>query len=248
MPPPAVIERRMNSSTESALTQLKAWLAQRDLPADGRLPPERELCELLGVSRGALRKALALLERDGELWRQVGKGTFVGARPVDKFLSVAAIAEGSSPFEVMQARLLIEPMLAAEAAVHASAAHLDEMQRCTRLQREATTWRQYENADNRLHRTVAEAAGNSVLTALFDQLNAVRRAIVWGRLRQKPDHPPADHHSFAQHDAIVRVISERDPERAYRAMHEHLSMVRDNLLSKRYAADFTRPIANAPPA
>lgn len=236
----------MNSSTESALTQLKAWLAQRDLPADGRLPPERELCELLGVSRGGLRKALAVLERDGELWRQVGKGTFVGARPVEKFLSVAGIAEGSSPLEVMQARLLIEPMLAAEAAVHATASRLDEMQRCMRLQREATTWRQYENADNRLHRTVAEATGNSVLTALFDQLNAVRRAIVWGRLRQKPDNPPADHHSFAQHDAIVRAISERDPERAYRAMHEHLSTVRDNLLSKRYGSGFARTSASPP--
>ncbi len=237
----------MSNSTESALTQLKAWLAQRDLPADGRLPPERELCELLGVSRGGLRKALATLERDGELWRQVGKGTFVGERPVDKFLSVAGIAESSNPLEVMQARLLIEPLLAAEAAIHASASHLDEMLRCTRLQREAATWRQYENADNRLHRTVAEATGNSVLTALFDQLNAVRRAIVWGRLRQKPDHPPADHHSFAQHDAIVRAISERDPERAYRAMHEHLSTVRDNLLSKRYGVDFVRAGAGAPP-
>lgn len=226
----------MKGTVESALTQLKAWLAQPDLPSDGRLPPERELCVLLGVSRGALRKALATLEQDGELWRQVGKGTFIGARSVEKSLSISTIAEGSNPLEVMQARLLVEPMLAREATVHATGAHLTEMRRCNRIQREAGTWRQYENADNRLHRTLAEATGNSVLVALFDQLNAIRRTIVWGRLRDIPDHPPVDHYSFAQHERIVRAISERDQEGAYEAMHDHLMTVRENLLQVRSAA------------
>jgi len=226
----------MKGTLESALTQLKAWLAQPDLAPDGRLPPERELCSLLGVSRGELRKALAVLERDGEVWRQVGKGTFIGTRSNEKSLSIATISEGSNPLEVMQARLLIEPMLAREAAVYATGTHLEEMSRCTRIQREAATWRQYENADNRLHRTVAEATGNSVLVALFDQLNAIRRTIVWGRLRDIPDHPPVDHYSFGQHERIVRAISERDQEGAYQAMHDHLMTVRGNLLRVRSAA------------
>ncbi len=225
------------AAADGALTQLRAWLAQRDLPPDGRLPPERELCEILGVSRGELRKALAELEKNGELWRHVGKGTFIGARPVEEFSSVAAIAERSNPFEVTEARLLIEPVLAREAAVNATGSHLEEMSRCIRAQREATTWRQYESADNRLHRTVAEAAGNTVLTALFDQLNAVRRAVVWGRLREKSDQPPTDHHSFAQHEMIVTAISERDTEGAFQAMHDHLVTVRDNLLGARSAAE-----------
>jgi DNA-binding FadR family transcriptional regulator len=182
-----------------------------------------------------LRKALATIEQDGELWRQVGKGTFIGARSVEKSLSISTIAEGSNPLEVMQARLLVEPMLAREATVHATGAHLTEMRRCNRIQREAGTWRQYENADNRLHRTVAEATGNTVLLALFDQLNSIRRAIVWGRLRDKPDHPPADHKSFGQHEALVRAISERDQEGAYQAMHDHLMTVQENLLRIRSA-------------
>jgi len=225
------------SAADGALTQLRAWLAQRDLPPEGRLPPERELCEILGVSRGELRKALATLEQNGELWRHVGKGTFIGTRPVDEFSSIAVIAERSNPVEVMEARLLIEPILARQAAVNATGSHLEEMHRCVRAQVKATTWRQYENADNRLHRTVAEAAGNTVLTALFDQLNAIRRAVVWGRLRDKTDQPPANHHSFAQHDAIVTAISERDQEGAFRAMRGHLMNVRDNLLQVHSAAE-----------
>src|SRR3546814_2540241 len=77
---------------QGALTQLRAYLAQRDLPANSRLPPERELCDILGVSRGELRKALAAMESNGELWRHVGKGTFIGARPTKEYSDVAAIA------------------------------------------------------------------------------------------------------------------------------------------------------------
>lgn len=223
--------------SDGALTQLRAWLAQRELPPGGRLPPERELCGLLGVSRGALRKALAVLEGDGALWRHVGKGTFTGVRPVDEITSVGAIAARSNPREVMHARILIEPMLAREAALNATAEHLAEMRRCIRASREAATWRQYESCDNRFHRTLAEASGNTVLTALFDQLNAVRRAVVWGRRRDETERPPRDHHSFAEHERIVVALEERDEEAAHRAMHTHLLTVRRNLLGLRQAAE-----------
>jgi DNA-binding FadR family transcriptional regulator len=224
-------------TADGALTQLRAWLAQRELPPGGKLPPERALCDLLGVSRGELRKALAVLEQDGELWRHVGKGTFIGLRPAEEVISIGAIAARSNPREVMQARLLVEPMLAREAALNATAGHLDQMRRCIRASREAATWRHYENCDNRFHRTVAEASGNTVLTALFDQLNAIRRAVVWGRLRAQGDGPPRGHHSFTEHDRILAALAERDREAAGRAMLEHLLTVQDNLLRQSQAAE-----------
>src|SRR4051812_14429127 len=76
----------------SALIQLRAYLAQKEHAPSTRLPPERVLSEILGVTRNELRKALAVLEAQGELWRHVGKGTFVGARPVAELSSLAAIA------------------------------------------------------------------------------------------------------------------------------------------------------------
>jgi len=51
-------------------------------PAQSRLPPERELAVLLGVSRSGLREGLEILEAEGRIWRHVGKGTFVGPRPI----------------------------------------------------------------------------------------------------------------------------------------------------------------------
>jgi DNA-binding FadR family transcriptional regulator len=215
---------------QSALTQLRAWLAQRALPPSTRLPPERELAELLGVSRGDLRKALAIMERQGELWRHVGKGTFIGARPMAELSSVAAIAAATNPAEVMRARLAVEPELAREAALHATSEDIEEMKRCVAGARSAETWRQYENWDNRLHRAIASASQNALLLALFDTLNAVRRAVVWGRLRDEDPHPPFDHHSFAEHAAIVEAIEERDLAAAATCMRLHLETVQALLI------------------
>jgi DNA-binding FadR family transcriptional regulator len=221
----------------SALTQLRAFLAQTALSSSTRLPPERELSELLGVKRGELRKALAILERHGELWRHVGKGTFIGARPVAEMSSVAEIAAQTNPAEVMRARLAIEPELAREAALHATADDLEEMKLCVSGARAAATWRQYETWDNRLHRAIAEAAHNALLLAVFDTVNAVRRAVVWGRLRDESPQPPADHHSFAEHEAIVEAIENRDLARAASAMRLHLRSVGGHLIPSREAAE-----------
>lgn len=217
---------------QSALTQLRAYLAQKGLPPSTRLPPERELAEILGVSRGDLRKALAILATQGELWRHVGKGTFMGARPVAELSPIAAIAEQTTPAEVMRARLVIEPELAREAALHATASDIAEMKLCVTGARGAETWRQYENWDNRLHRAIAEAAHNALLLAVFDTLNAVRRAVVWGRLRDDDPKPPADHHSFAEHEAIIATIEERDLASAASRMRTHLRQVQVLLLDR----------------
>jgi len=220
-----------------ALTQLRAYLAQSDLPGNAKLPPERELVEILGVSRGDLRKALAVLESEGELWRHVGKGTFVGARPIDELSTVAAISGKTNPAEVMRTRLLIEPVIAREAALNATAEDIAEMRKCLRGAREARTWRFYENWDNRLHRTIAQATHNVLMLAMFDTLNTVRRAVVWGRLRPAGDRPEPNHHSFAQHDALVGAIEDRDLRTAEFAMRTHLIDVARNLLEISEAAE-----------
>jgi DNA-binding FadR family transcriptional regulator len=222
---------------QSALTQLKAYLAQQDLPANTRLPPEREMSEILGVPRGELRKALAILEDDGELWRHVGKGTFVGTRPVDEIGTIAGVANQTNPADVMRTRLLIEPEIAREAALHATLDDIREMRACIKASMLSETWRQYENWDNRLHRAIAEATHSTLLLALFDTLNAVRRTVVWGRLREGKDRPPENHHSFGEHLAIVDAIEHRDLDAAANMMRQHLRTVRRNLLELREAAE-----------
>ena len=220
-----------------ALVQMRAFLAQTDHPPSGRLPTERELSEQLGVTRSALRKALATLEAEGRLWRHVGKGTFVGTRPIEDLSDIVTITKRTNPAEVMRTRLLIEPEIARLAALDATAADIDEMRTCMSRSRSAANWRQYENWDNRLHRVITESTRNALLLALFDTLNAVRRAVSWGRLRANKLKPDPNHHSFAEHQAVVEAIAERDMERAAHCMRGHLETVERNLLRPRAAAE-----------
>lgn len=214
-----------------ALTQLRAFLAQNDYPPDGRLPPERDLCRGLGVTRSALRKALATLEQEGQIWRHVGRGTFIGNRPVESDGEIPLITSQTNPAEVMEARLTFEPELARLAALHATSSDLGEMELCVRRSRSARDWRVYETWDNKLHRAIAQATHNSLLLSLFDTLNTVRRAVVWGRLRVNRSSPEPGHHSYAEHDAVVDAIRHRDMEQAARCMHRHLDTVGRKLLN-----------------
>lgn len=219
-------------SNRSIVTQLRAFLAQAELPEDGRLPPERDLAAALGVTRTELRKALGTLESEGQIWRHVGKGTFMGNRPTDTLSDIATLARRTNPAELMRARLIIEPEIARAAALTATPMHLTELRTCQARTREAATWRQYENWDTRLHRTIAEATQNTPLLGMFDMLNALRRAVTWGRLRSNPVKPSADHHSFAEHEAIIDAIENRDMNGAAAAMRAHLQSVERNLLAR----------------
>ena len=214
------------------VTQLRAFLAQAELPEDGRLPPERDLAAALGVTRTELRKALGTLEAEGQIWRHVGKGTFMGNRPTDTLSDIATLAKRTNPAELMRARLIIEPEIARAAALTATPMHLAELRMCQARTRDAATWRQYENWDTRLHRTIAEAAQNTPLLGMFDMLNALRRAVTWGRLRSDPIKPSPDHHSFTEHEVIIAAIESRDMNGAATAMRTHLQSVERKLLAR----------------
>lgn len=207
------------------LTLLQAYLATTRLPPDGRLPPERELAATLGTSRGGLRKALAMLEAEGQLWRHVGKGTFLGPRPIEAIGDVAALAARLGPPAVMQARLVLEPALARLAALNAGAGQLATITALAASCERAPTWRHYEGQDAALHRAIAEAAGNALLLHLFDQAAAVRRAVTWARQRGPGDGPPPDHHSFAEHRALIAALADRDGAAAEAAMRAHIGTV-----------------------
>lgn len=215
------------------VARLRSYISNGGFNQGVKLPPERHLTDELGMSRSTLRKALDVLERDGLIWRHVGKGTFVADGTRDDVADASVqLGRQLTPFRMMRARLAIEPAIAREAAINASGETLARMRQALDRSRAATSWETYEVEDDIFHRTVAEASDNLLLLSVFDQLNEVRRAVAWGNVERKTTRPPADHPSFAQHDAIADTIAGRDPHAAYEAMRAHLRSVSSRLFGE----------------
>lgn len=207
---------------DEILTKLRMSLESNAVGLDGRLPPERDIAEKLGVSRGAVRKAFSVLEAEGRIQRHVGRGTYVRRHAEPLKPSSGRIAEYTSPPNAMEARLLVEPELARLAASRATTAQINDLRRMADDMREAKTWAQYQESDYGFHDMVAEAAGNRLLVEVERLINAVRRSVVWGHLHLVEKGPASDYRSFAEHDAIVSAIMARDRSGAAHAMRQHL--------------------------
>ena len=227
-----------------AATLLENYINNKELLPQSRLPAERRLCEELNISRTELRKALSLLEAHGQIWRHVGRGTFVGSRPITRLDEIATLSIHTNPAEVMQARLLLEPGLAKVAALHATPADIERMRLCTKRKDAAVEWRTYERWDGEFHFTVAEATHNKLLLTLFNALNTVREATEWGRLRISRITDSSRQRSSGQHYAIIDAIATRDRDQAEAAMLEHLTSVHKSLLGADYETNESNIVGN----
>ena len=218
-----VPEQRERSDTHQ---QLQSFIDSGGYAAGDRLPAERELMDSLGVSRSALRKGLDALERDGIIWRHVGKGTFITSHDNhDKVPGLDRISQAITPVQMMRARLSLEPAIAREAAANASADAMSAIVEARDRSLSASSWDAYESNDDAFHRSLAQATGNVLLESLYQHLNQVHRAVAWGQVIRNSEKPPADHPSFKEHDLILAAVDARDPVAAHTRMREHLNSV-----------------------
>jgi DNA-binding FadR family transcriptional regulator len=215
---------------QDPVQQLRMLLQDGSYPDQSRLPPERNLSEALGISRAGLRKALAVLEAENLIWRHVGRGTFAGTRPKADKKAPLMIADFTNPSEILEARLVLEPKLAAIAALRATPDHIDQMKNALAKSQSATDSAGFELWDGALHRAVAEAAGNSLLISLFKVISSLREDKIWGRLKEASFNRRRQNAYSRQHRRFVTAIDDRNPVEAENAMRNHLEEVQGNLL------------------
>jgi DNA-binding FadR family transcriptional regulator len=220
----------MDENDSGALSALMDYIARHQLHAGAVLPPERELAQTLGISRRMLRLALAQLELEGRVWRGVGRGTFLGARP-QKFASgFDALFRDTSPADVMQARLIIEPAVAGIAAAKATAAELLEIRRCIRQNAAAHDDDAWHKWDHRFHQLLAQSTRNQALISLVDGMNNARGQPGWRSRRVATVGEQARRDAVAEHRAVLEALEAHDAEAAAQAMRQHLIHVQVMLL------------------
>ena len=202
-----------------------------DLKEGDRLPPERELAVELSISRRALRQALAQMELNGQVWRGKRNGTILGRRAPATASGVDHSLARASPGDIMEARLTLEPVVAALAASKATAADLEKIENCARRTAEVTDDESWSRWDGAFHLAIAEATHNDVLEALITAFNTARTQPQWRSMRVSLVTPDMRRVTVAWHRAIADALRQRQPEEAGRAMRRHLLAVRDHLFA-----------------
>lgn len=214
-----------------ALEKLRALLQSDSLDADGKLPTERTLSEILGVSRRSIRRALEVLEAEGRIWRRQGSGTFAGKRPDGWSNHVDSIIADTDLMEIMEVRLRVEPQLAQLAAMRAKAADVERMYDLVKKIYESTDADGRELWDGALHRQIAQCAGNTFFLTIFDVINRVRQDEAWQTIRERARSASRTREvTHGQHTAIVDAIAARDPGKAGEAMRQHLLTLQESLI------------------
>lgn len=195
-----------------------------------KLPPERNLALELGVSRRVLREALSHLETEGSIERTRGRGTVILHSDASVWQPSTNLKRYTSPAELMETRLALEPAIAALAAMNATSKDIEDMQEYIDKGRAAVDAAAWERWDSALHKSISRSTCNSLLIRFTEVLDEARKQTAWGRLRRAALTIEHRQISVQQHELIVAAIADRDPEQAARAMRQHLTSVRGTLL------------------
>jgi DNA-binding FadR family transcriptional regulator len=202
--------------------RIRQLVRREALQPGARLPAERDLATSLNVSRASLREALIALELGGEVEVRGGSGIYISAlADADAHMPEA----GPGPFELLAARRLFEPEVAAMAARVASDGAIDAMLAAAGAMERCHAARlSPERADRNFHLSIARGTGNGALIGVMEHLWD-QRGTLWRTLHEHFRTEQLREESLADHRRIVQAIAAHDPAAAHQAMRAHLERV-----------------------
>ena len=196
-----------------------------------RLPAERHLAAEHGVSRGTVREALRLLEQGALLTRKRGSGSYVTYPAENDGAERDDVAEITSPLQLLEVRLALEPQMVRLAARNMTArdiAGLEEalvhMEGAERDEEIFSHW------DKIFHLCIAEGTRNPLMITMYAQINHVRTHDRWESIKGAILTPPRIRQYNNHHRDVFDTIRRRDPESAVACMNTHLHLAQQDLL------------------
>ena len=226
MNPPLSISRRY----PEVAAELRQMISNGNFTVGDKMPAERHLAEQLDVSRALLREALIMLEIQGLVEVRQGSGVYIirlpdGGTPKGDDSDIG-------PFELMQARQVLESSIAEAAALTVTKNDIEDLQRILQIQeQEVRDGSTDYGSDEQFHLRVAEATQNSVLAESVRHLWLQRRrSSMWEQLHRHIVNTTYWQRWLEDHRAVLNALKRKDPVAAKHAMWQHLENVRETLL------------------
>jgi GntR family transcriptional repressor for pyruvate dehydrogenase complex len=217
-------QARRGRLRDLAADQLLEMVVSGGLEPGERLPPERELCARLGVSRTVVREALNLLEARGLISIEHGRGAVVSGGNTDAVRDALGVILRVRPkvlWELLEMRAILEVGISGLAAERATVEDTDAMRaELGRMAASIDTPEGYVDADVEFHALLARAARNGVLLTMLEPIVDLLRA---SRRVSASRRPGSALRALGEHEEILRRVEAGDAEGARREMRAHLA-------------------------
>ena len=207
---------------DQVVEKVKKMIASGELPQGSALPAERQLIEDLNVSRSSLREGFRILEMMGFIESIPGKGRFVRKSRGEGSQSGRVPLQDEAILELVEARLVLEPAIAVEAAKHASPSDLTRIRRIlTKTGKDVESLEHRAQCDYDFHLVLAESTHNfifvNIVKMTFNLIMATHERI-YTLLDDKEIF-------LREHEEMYDAIVVRDLERVARLMKAHVQRV-----------------------
>jgi len=220
---------RVGVTTSNVVAQLKRRILDGEYAYEERLPAERSLAEEFGVARGTIRSVLEILEQQHLVTRQVGSGTYVTHRETTHQREISSI---TSPLEMNEVRIAIEPQMVRLAIANASARELDELRDALRqCENCGGDPEKFARGDAAFHMALAHCSRNKLMYWLYERISEVRQYSQWRTMKAKLLTPERIDFYNDQHRKLYEAIVARDTASAVQLIKDHLYGVHDDLLA-----------------
>jgi GntR family transcriptional repressor for pyruvate dehydrogenase complex len=208
--------------TELVVQRIKELLARGELKAGSRLPPERELADMLHISRPSLRTALKALSVMGIIRAKPGAGTYIAESLPEIFtepMHFMTLINNTSVEELFEARRIIEAGLAELAAERASEEDIAALAREVEgMKRTVGDPENFLKHDVRFHQAMARAANNKLMSGVMDTI----AHLLFHIRRQTIAHAKDFAEAIEWHQKITSAIQKHDAKRAKEMLSGHL--------------------------
>jgi DNA-binding FadR family transcriptional regulator len=214
--------RRSVSVSEEIVAHIETLISSGSLTPGTKLPPERELAEVLRVSRVSLREAMHELEKRHVIERRPGRGTVVLEAPEHARAFRDGLSEAERTLrDVAELRETLEPKIAQLAAERASAATLRALESVLARSAQDLPTGESVEADITFHMLLAQASQNPLMVGLLTLANQWTASV--REFSHKTDKGRRDSHRG--HQEIFDAVRRGDGEAARAAMLAHLADV-----------------------
>ncbi len=224
---------RPKKISEEIVEQIKSLISQGELKPGDRVPSERDLATMLGVSRPSVREAIMVLEAMGLIESRQGGGTFVRSLTEASMADpLSSMVEKNPPLlhALVEVRMGLESWsayLAASRATEEEIAHMREL--VDEMGRQAARGGWDADVDSRFHYAITAATHNTLQLHVLNTVHTLFHATVQVALMEFYRKQGMVEILHNQHRKILDAIARRDPEGARQAMTEHLVLVEDKM-------------------